>query len=240
MSDTEARVQLESGWKSRLLPEFDAPYMTDLRAFLLAEKQRGRKVFPPGSEIFNAFNSTPFSDVRVVILGQDPYHGPGQAHGLCFSVRHGVALPPSLQNIFKELETDIGMCRPAHGNLQHWAEQGVLLLNSVLTVEQGRAAAHQGRGWERFTDRAIALLNEEREGLVFMLWGSYAQKKGQMIDGTRHLVLKSPHPSPLSASRGFFGCRHFSRANAYLQERGQRPIDWTLPEPARKVAMAEA
>lgn len=240
MEEIEARVQLEPEWKARLLQEFTQPYMLELRAFLLAEQQRGRRIYPPGGEIFNAFNSTPFSAVRVVILGQDPYHGPGQAHGLCFSVRAGVPAPPSLQNIFKELATDVGMPRPAHGNLQHWAVQGVLLLNSVLTVEQGRAAAHQGRGWERFTDRAIERLNAEREGIVFMLWGSYAQKKGQVIDPRRHLVLKAPHPSPLSASRGFFGCRHFSRANAYLQQRGDTPIDWALPVSADQAEPAEA
>ncbi len=229
MSEAADRIQLEPEWKSRLLPEFRQPYMEALRAFLLAERENGKRLFPPGAEIFNAFNSTPFSNVRVVLLGQDPYHGPGQAHGLCFSVRAGVAPPPSLQNIFKELEADLGVTRPQHGCLQHWAEQGVLLLNSVLTVEQGRAGAHQGRGWERFTDRAIELLNQERDGIVFMLWGSYAQKKGQFIDTQRHLVLKSPHPSPLSASRGFFGCRHFSRANTYLQAQGMEPIDWALP-----------
>ncbi len=240
MGEAEDRIQLEPEWKSRLLAEFDQPYMVELRQFLLAERQRGRRIYPPGGEIFNAFDSTPFSRVRVVILGQDPYHGPGQAHGLCFSVREGVTPPPSLQNIFKEMASDLGLPRPAHGNLQHWAAQGVLLLNSVLTVEQGRAAAHQGRGWERFTDRAIELLNGEREGLVFMLWGSYAQKKGQVIDPRRHLVLKAPHPSPLSASRGFFGCRHFSRANDYLHEHGQPPVDWALPAPARRAEPAEA
>ncbi len=229
MSEVQERIQLEAGWKTHLLAEFSQPYMQSLRAFLMAEKQRGKHVYPPGSEIFNAFNSTPLEQVRVVILGQDPYHGPGQAHGLCFSVRAGIAVPPSLRNIFKELQSDLGCVPPGHGNLQHWAEQGVLLLNNVLTVERGLAAAHQGRGWEQFTDRVVDVLNRERQGLVFMLWGSHAQKKGQMIDRQRHLVLTAPHPSPLSASRGFFGCRHFSRANQYLQQQGNMPIDWALP-----------
>lgn len=240
MSGTDDRIQLEPGWKARLREEFRAPYMQELRSFLVAEKQRGRRIYPPGGEIFNALNSTPFDSVRVVVLGQDPYHGPGQAHGLCFSVREGVALPPSLRNIYRELHDDLGCVIPGHGNLQHWAEQGVLLLNSVLTVEHGRAASHQGRGWERFTDRVVAALNEGREGLVFLLWGSHAQKKGQVIDGRRHLVLKAAHPSPLSASRGFFGCRHFSRANAYLRERGQPPVDWQLPEPTGRAQPASA
>jgi uracil-DNA glycosylase len=171
-------------------------------------------------------NSTPFNKVKVVILGQDPYHGPGQAHGLCFSVQDGVPLPPSLLNIYKELEVDLGSSRPVGGNLQHWAEQGVLLINAVLTVERGRAGAHQGKGWEKFTDRIVSELNESRDGLVFMLWGSYAMKKGAMIDRSRHLVLTAPHPSPLSAHRGFFGCRHFSKANTWLEQHGQSPINW--------------
>lgn len=208
--------------------EFDADYMIRLRAFLQGEKAAGKRIFPPGPEIFNALNSTPLGCVKVVIIGQDPYHGPGQAHGLCFSVKPGVRVPPSLQNIYKELHADIDFEIPRHGYLQSWAEQGVLLLNATLTVEQGRAGAHQGKGWEQFTDRIIELLNEQ-QGLVFLLWGSYAQKKGAAIDRARHLVLQSPHPSPLSASRGFFGNRHFSRANAYLQQQGRPAISWQLP-----------
>jgi uracil-DNA glycosylase len=219
-------VRLEPSWKARLESEFEQPYMVALRRFLLERKQAGAVIYPPGPLIFNALDSTPFDAVKVVILGQDPYHGPGQAHGLCFSVQEGVALPPSLLNIFREIQEDLGCAPPASGNLQAWAEQGVLLLNAVLTVERGRAGAHQGKGWERFTDRIVQELNESREGLVFMLWGSYAMKKGAHIDRGRHLVLTAPHPSPLSAHRGFFGCRHFSRANAWLGQHGQKPIRW--------------
>jgi uracil-DNA glycosylase len=200
--------------------------MNALRQFLLERKKNGAVIYPPGNLIFNALNSTPFDTVKVVILGQDPYHGPGQAHGLCFSVREGVALPPSLLNIYREIESDLACSPSATGNLQGWAEQGVLLLNAVLTVERGRAGAHQGKGWERFTDGVVRELNRGREGLVFMLWGSYAMKKGAVIDRDRHLVLTAPHPSPLSAHRGFFGCRHFSRANAWLEKLGQAPIRW--------------
>jgi uracil-DNA glycosylase len=219
-------IRLELSWKRRLESEFRQPYMVALRAFLLERKRAGAVVYPAGPLIFNALDSTPYDRVEVVILGQDPYHGPGQAHGLCFSVRDGVAPPPSLVNIYRELTDDIGCQAPADGNLQPWAEQGVLLLNAVLTVERGRAAAHQGKGWERFTDRIVAELNEGREGLVFMLWGSYALKKGAVIDRNRHLVLSAPHPSPLSAHRGFFGCRHFSKANAWLEKQGRTPIRW--------------
>jgi uracil-DNA glycosylase len=224
-------VRLEAGWKQRLLPQFASPSMQALKAFLLAERGRGRVIYPPAREIFAALDETPFESVRVVILGQDPYHGPGQAHGLCFSVRPGVPPPPSLANIFAEIERDLGIARPDHGCLLHWARQGVLLLNAVLTVERGRAGAHQGKGWESFTDAIVDLLNREREGLVFMLWGSQAQAKGRLVDGRRHLVLKAPHPSPLSAHRGFIGCGHFSRANAWLAEHGGAPIDWALPPP---------
>jgi uracil-DNA glycosylase len=224
---SEARkIHLEASWKSRLVSEFDQAYMLNLRQFLLGRKRSGSIIYPPGDRIFAAMDSTPFNEVRVVILGQDPYHGPGQAHGLCFSVRDGVAVPPSLVNIYKEIEQDLGSRPLASGNLQHWADQGVLLLNAVLTVERGRAGAHQGKGWEQFTDRIVSELNEGRDGLVFMLWGSYAMKKGAHIDRDRHLVLTAPHPSPLSAHRGFFGCRHFSRANAWLQQHGQEPICW--------------
>jgi uracil-DNA glycosylase len=205
--------------------------MHDLKRFLLAERERGKHIFPKGGEWFRALDLTPPEHVRVVILGQDPYHGQGQAHGLCFSVRHGVRPPPSLVNIFKEMESDLGIRPARHGFLEHWAEQGVLLLNSVLTVEMGRAASHRERGWERFTDRIVREVNEKTEPVVFMLWGSYAQKKAAFVDTSRHLVLKAAHPSPLSAHSGFFGCRHFSRANAFLESRGLKPIDWALPEP---------
>ena len=222
----ERKIRLHPSWKSRLAGEFEQPYMVSLRQFLLERKRAGAVIYPPGDLIFNALNSTPFDAVKVVILGQDPYHGPGQAHGLCFSVQEGVAIPPSLVNIYKELSVDLGVKPPAKGNLQHWAEQGVLLLNAVLTVERGQAGAHQGKGWERFTDRIVGELNESRDGIVFMLWGSYAMKKGAVIDRERHLVLTAPHPSPLSAHRGFFGCRHFSRANEWLEQHGLAPIAW--------------
>ena len=229
MSDTAERdIRLEASWRQRLQSEFQQDYMQQLRQFLRHEKQAGKVIYPPGEQIFNALDSTPFDNVKVVILGQDPYHGPGQAHGLCFSVQPGVPPPPSLQNIFKEIESDLGLPRPSHGCLQSWAEQGVLLLNAVLTVQQNQAASHQGRGWERFTDKVVELLNAERDGLVFMLWGSYAQKKGHFIDREKHLVLQSAHPSPLSAHRGFLGSRHFSQANAYLEQRGAEPINWSL------------
>jgi uracil-DNA glycosylase len=224
------RLKLEESWKQRLRQEFEQDYMLQLRAFLLQEKQAGKQIFPAGNDIFNALNSTPFGKVKVVILGQDPYHGPGQAHGLCFSVRPGVEIPPSLRNIYKEIAADLGIAPARSGCLQSWAEQGVLLLNAVLTVESGKAAAHQGRGWERFTDRIVALLNEQGQHIVFMLWGSYAQKKGQIIDRSRHLVLESPHPSPLSASRGFFGNHHFSRANQYLLANGRAAVDWRVAD----------
>jgi len=223
-----ARPNLEPEWLEALADQFEQPYMGELKAFLLAERA-AHTVYPPGRDMFNAFWCTPLSRVRVVILGQDPYHGPNQAHGLCFSVRRGVPPPPSLVNIFQELRDDLGVPRPTHGELTHWAEQGVLLLNTVLSVRAGQAASHQGRGWERFTDRVIEVLNSRRDGLFFVLWGTPAGLKGSMIDGRRHLILTAPHPSPLSAHRGFFGCRHFSRINALLAARGQVPIDWSLP-----------
>ncbi len=204
--------------------------MIKLRDFLVTRKQHQAVMYPPGPQIFNALNSTPFESVRVVILGQDPYHGPGQAHGLCFSVLPGVKIPPSLANIYREIESDLGTPRASHGCLQSWAEQGVLLLNAVLTVERGQAGSHQGKGWELFTDNIVQLLNDKRQNLVFMLWGSYAMKKGAVINPRKHLVLKAPHPSPLSAHRGFLGCKHFSHANAYLQEHGIEPIDWSVPD----------
>ncbi len=224
------QIKIEPSWKQHLLPQFQQDYMHSLRDFLVAQKKAGKVIYPKGDEYFNAFNLTPFDRVKVVMIGQDPYHGPGQAHGLCFSVQKGVRFPPSLQNIFKEIHADLGLPIPTNGCLSHWAEQGVLLLNAVLTVEQSKAAAHQGKGWEQFTDAAIRELNEKREGIVFMLWGSYAQKKGQIIDQKKHCVLKAPHPSPLSAHRGFFGCRHFSKANQYLEAKGLTPIDWSVPE----------
>jgi len=224
-------IKLEPGWRERLRGEFEQPYMGELKRFLVAERERGRRIFPKGSEWFRALDLTPLERVRVVILGQDPYHGAGQAHGLCFSVQPGVRPPPSLINIFKELASDLGIKPARHGLLDHWARQGVLLLNSVLTVEMGRAASHRDRGWERFTDAVVAEVNAKPEPVVFLLWGSYAQKKAAFVDEARHLVLKAPHPSPLSAHSGFFGCRHFSKANAFLASRGLAPIDWALPEP---------
>lgn len=223
---SEREIHLEPGWKSVLEDEFQRPHMVALRAFLLQRKQQGAVIYPPGPLIFNALNSTPFDHVKVVILGQDPYHGPGQAHGLCFSVPDGVPLPPSLVNIYQEIENDLGRRPGPGGNLKAWADQGVLLLNAVLTVERGQAGAHQGKGWEKFTDRVVQELNLRLQGLVFMLWGSYAMKKGLAIDRARHLVLTAPHPSPLSAHRGFFGCRHFSKANAWLEQAGKPPISW--------------
>lgn len=224
------RVQLVDEWKEPLADAFLSPYMTALRQFLAEERRQGKLVYPPPGEYFNALNTTPLSKVKVVILGQDPYHGAGQAHGLCFSVRKGISAPPSLQNIFREIQMDLGIPPARHGELTHWAEQGVLLLNSVLTVEAGHAASHQGRGWEQFTDEVVRVLNERGNHLVFLLWGNYAQRKGQMIDAERHLVLKATHPSPMAANRGgFFGCRHFSRANAWLQKHGRQPVDWALP-----------
>lgn len=224
----QKKIDLDSTWLQHLSAEFEAPYMQQLKQFLMQEKAAGKVIFPPSKFIFNAFNSTPLDKVKVVIIGQDPYHGPGQAHGLCFSVQPGVAIPPSLQNIFKEQQRDLGLPYPSHGCLQSWADQGVLLLNATLTVEQARAGSHQGRGWETFTDKAIQLVSRETSSVVFLLWGSYAQKKAELIDPSKHLILKAPHPSPLSAHRGFMGCGHFSRANEYLQKVGKSPVDWHL------------
>ena len=217
------------GWLEQLGCEFREPYLRTLAEFLAAEETAGKTLFPARRHIFNALNSTPLEKVKVVILGQDPYHGPGQAHGLSFSVRPYVPKPPSLLNIFREIQDDLAITPPDHGCLQTWAEQGVLLLNTVLTVVQGQAGAHQGQGWEQFTDQVIELVNRERDGVVFILWGSHARRKGQNIDRSRHLVLESPHPSPLSAYRGFFGCQHFSKANNWLEQKGKRSVDWTLP-----------
>jgi uracil-DNA glycosylase len=218
-------VLIEESWKKHLAPEFEADYFSRLTNFI-REEYSHYTVYPRGKLIFNAFNSCPFDKVKVVIIGQDPYHEPGQAHGLCFSVNDGVQFPPSLQNIFKEIENDLGTPAPASGNLTRWTEQGVLLMNATLTVRAHQAGSHQKKGWEEFTDAAIRHLAEEREHLVFILWGSYAQKKGAVIDRSKHLVLTSAHPSPLSAYRGFFGNGHFSKANEYLQKYGQEPIIW--------------
>ncbi len=220
-------VNLHESWKKRLAAEFEKPYFAALSAFVREQyTTKGKRIYPAPKNIFAALDAVPFDDVRVVILGQDPYHGPGQAHGLSFSVPDGVQIPPSLQNIYKEIRSDLGIEPPRNGNLSGWAAQGVLLLNAMLTVEAGRAGSHQGKGWEEFTDAVIRAINDGREGVVFMLWGSYAQKKGAHIDRKRHLVLTAPHPSPLSAYAGFFGCKHFSKANAYLRQRGQQEIDW--------------
>ena len=224
------RIKLEDSWKHVLRSEFTAPYMSRLKEFLVSEYGASKTIYPKGDQYFAALNHTPFAAFKVVILGQDPYHGTGQAHGLCFSVLPPVPPPPSLVNIYEELRRDVGFRPPGHGCLTAWTRQGVLLLNSVLTVEHGRAASHQKRGWETFTDSIIKHLAEEREHIAFMLWGAYAQRKGEHIDRSRHLVLAAPHPSPLSATRGFFGCRHFSQANAYLSQHGLEPVDWQLPE----------
>jgi len=224
---THKQGGLCGSWQVVLDDQFDQAYMKDLRSFLKSEAQAGKEIYPRGSDIFAAFNRTTFEQVKVVVIGQDPYHGPGQAHGFCFSVQEGVAVPPSLKNIYKELQSDIGMEIPIKGDLSSWADQGVLLLNAVLTVEKSKAGAHQGKGWEIFTDRVIQVLNEQSEKVVFMLWGSYAQKKGKLIDRNKHCVLAAPHPSPLSSYRGFFGCKHFSAANIYLSDQGREAIDWS-------------
>lgn len=223
------KVQLDESWKYGLSEFLLSPKMDELKAFLIEEKRADKTIYPPNHLIFNALNTTPLDRVKVVILGQDPYHGPNQAHGLSFSVQKGVALPPSLRNIFHELHADVGVERPKHGDLTHWAEQGVLLLNAVLTVEAGQPTSHQKRGWEEFTDHVIDVLNEQREHIVFILWGAYAQRKGQRINQDKHLVLKAAHPSPLAANRGgFFGCKVFSKSNNYLKQHGIEPIDWQL------------
>lgn len=223
-------IKLHESWKAPLKGEFESPYMDRLKQFLLEEKAAGKRIFPRGSEYFRALDLTPLDQVKVVILGQDPYHGEGQAHGLCFSVRPGVKTPPSLVNIYKEMESDLGIPRARHGFLEHWARQGVLLLNSVLTVEMAQAASHQRKGWETFTDAIVRAVNARQRPVVFMLWGAYAQRKAAFVDDSRHLVLKAAHPSPLSAHNGFLGCRHFSKANAFLAAHGEAPIDWALPE----------
>ena len=220
---------MHESWLAVLGDELDQPTMQELRAFLVAEVAEGRRFYPPADQVFNALALTPFDDVRVVVLGQDPYHGAGQAMGLCFSVPSGVAPPPSLQNIHKELASDLGLAQPSSGDLTPWAERGVLLLNAVLTVSPGKPASHAGKGWEQFTDRAVRELSDRREGIVFLLWGRYAQQKGAVVDTARHHVLTAAHPSPYSAANGFFGCRHFSRANELLVARDAQPVDWALP-----------
>jgi uracil-DNA glycosylase len=233
-------IKLEPGWKLALSPEFSKTYMANLRAFLKSEIQKKKNIYPRPSEYFAAFNLTPLENVKVVIIGQDPYHGPGQAHGLCFSVRPGIDTPPSLVNILKELNSDLQIKASDHGCLISWAQQGVLLLNATLSVEAARAGAHQKKGWEEFTDSAIRYLNKNKEHIVFILWGSYAQKKGEIIDSRKHLVLKAPHPSPLSSHRGFFGSKPFSKTNTYLKKHGLKPIDWSLPPKAEIIKVLKA
>lgn len=225
-------VKLEPGWKAALAEEFNKPYMAKLKGFLQERRGQGARIFPKGSEYFRALDLTPLDKVRVVIIGQDPYHGEGQAHGLSFSVRPGVRIPPSLVNIYKELSADLGIAPARHGFLEHWSKQGVLLLNAVLTVEMGQAAAHQGKGWELFTDAVIRAVNDQPHPVVFILWGAYAQKKAAFVDTSRHLVIRSAHPSPLSAHNGFLGSRPFSKANAFLEANGRVPIDWQVPDEA--------
>ena len=219
------QVKIEKSWQEVLQPEFDKPYFESLVGFVKQE-YASRTIFPPAGQIFNAFNTCPFNNVKVVILGQDPYHGPGQAHGLCFSVNDGIPFPPSLQNIFKEITSDLGFPAPKTGNLTRWAEQGVLLLNATLTVRASQAGSHQGKGWEEFTDSVIKIISEKAENVVFILWGSYAIKKKALINASKHCILTAPHPSPLSSYRGFFGCKHFSKTNEYLQSVGKTPIEW--------------
>ena len=226
---TQENLKLEPSWKARVGDYLARPDMQALSEFLRVELRAGKTIYPPPKKIFAALDTTPFEQVKVVLIGQDPYHGPNQAHGLCFSVMPGVPIPPSLENMLKEIESDVGIPRPEHGCLISWARRGVLLLNSVLTVERGRPESHKGKGWEGFTDAVVDHLNRERENLVFLLWGSYAQAKGKLVDGRRHLVLKAPHPSPLSAHRGFFGSGHFSKVNKWLEHHGLSPIDWRLP-----------
>ena len=220
--------KIDASWKAVLKDEFNETYFLQLKEFLVQEKQKGKTIYPPGSMIFNAFNSTPFEKVKVVILGQDPYHGKGQAHGLCFSVQKGIPSPPSLKNIYKELHSDIGMPIPSHGCLQNWANQGVFMLNAILTVEASKPASHQKKGWENFTDKVISVLSDMREGIVFMLWGSFAKGKAALIDSSKHHVLTSTHPSPFSAHYGFFGCQHFSKANKILEDQGKSSINWEV------------
>lgn len=225
--NTSINPQIEESWKEALKNEFKQDYFTNLKTFLVEEKKK-HVIYPPGPMIFNAFNYTPFNNVKVVLLGQDPYHGPGQAHGLCFSVANGVQKPPSLINIFKEIHSDLGITRPMNGNLEKWAKQGVLLLNATLTVRAHQAGSHQKKGWETFTDAAITAISRNKTGVVFLLWGAYAQAKVSIIDQSKHFVLTAPHPSPLSVTRGFFGCKHFSKTNEILRNQGKVEIDWRI------------
>lgn len=227
-STTNSNLKIDKSWQVELSTEFASPYMISLKEFLIQQKKQGKIIYPLGSEYFAALNSTPFHEVKVVIIGQDPYHGPGQAHGLSFSVKPGVPPPPSLVNIYKELKNDLNINSPKHGYLLKWAQQGVLLLNAVLTVEENKAASHQGKGWEQFTDAIVNVLNEKKQNIVFVLWGSYAQKKGSFINRQKHFVIEAPHPSPLSAHRGFFGSKPFSKINAFLKSKGKSEIDWSL------------
>lgn len=220
--------QIEESWKELLMQEFQADYFIDLKNFLLAEKNKGVTIYPPGAMIFSAFNYTPFDKVKVVIIGQDPYHGTGQAHGLCFSVQNGIKPPPSLVNIFKEIKNDLEIPIPSKGNLESWAKQGILLLNATLTVRANQAGSHQGKGWEKFTDAVIKKLSENKSGLIFLLWGKYAQAKETLIDTNKHYILKAAHPSPFSADSGFFGCKHFSKTNEILRQQGLEKVDWDI------------
>lgn len=229
MTREACEIKMDPSWLNQLKEEFEAPYMQELRNFLAQEIKTGKTIYPHGDFIFEAFNKTPFDRVKVVILGQDPYHGPGQAHGMCFSVRPKIKPPPSLINIYKEIESDLKIPRPDHGHLETWAKQGVFLLNTVLTVQKAQAGSHRNRGWENFTDQVIKTLSAKKENLVFLLWGSPAGQKEKLLDSTKHLILKAPHPSPLSAHRGFLGCRHFSKANEFLKSKGLTPIDWSIP-----------
>lgn len=230
VNNADKEIQLQGSWLTHLRSEFEQLYMRELLDFLRSEKAAGKIIYPASKDIFNALNTTPLDQVKVVILGQDPYHGQDQAHGLSFSVPKGIKTPPSLKNIYKEINADLGLLIPSHGNLQHWAKQGVLLLNSVLTVEHSLAASHQKKGWEQFTDAIISLVNKESKNVVFLLWGSYAQKKGHVIDGQKHLILEAPHPSPLSAHRGFLGCKHFSKTNHFFKQQNKTIINWSIPE----------
>ncbi|QQS59840.1 uracil-DNA glycosylase [Candidatus Peregrinibacteria bacterium] len=225
----ETSQKIETGWKNALSNAFQEPSFLEMKAFLTEEIQSGKTVYPPPKLIFHAFDSCPFEKTKVVILGQDPYHGVGQAHGLCFSVNRGVRVPPSLQNIYKELQSDMGCSIPSHGNLEYWSQQGILLLNAVLSVRAKSPASHAGKGWEAFTDAAIKALSDQKEGIIFLLWGRYAQEKGRVIDPKKHFILTAAHPSPFSASNGFFGCRHFSKTNEFLTLQGKIPIDWQIP-----------
>ncbi len=229
MTEQKRKIRIHPSWLNPLISEFQAPYMLQLRNFLEEEAKNNKIIYPPMSEVFSAFNLTHFEDVKVVIIGQDPYHGPNQAHGLCFSVLPPTPPPPSLVNIYKELQSDLGITPADHGLLIPWAEQGVFMINAILTVEKGNPLSHKGKGWEQFTDKVIDILNKEKENLVFLLWGSPAQQKAAKVDTQKHLVLKAPHPSPLAAHRGFFGCEHFSKCNEYLKAHGKEEIDWKLP-----------